>query len=88
MRKLPDKRRILAAGGVMLGLAWGGGDEQELCSSYMCGVLHLMRSLSFSTVRLYAVLFANKCWMTIQWQSCFVVLKADCPNIENVVEVR
>ena len=25
MRKLPDKRRILAAGGVMLGLAWGEG---------------------------------------------------------------
>ena len=58
MRKLPDERCILAAGGVMLDLAWGGGgggDEQELCSSYMCGVLHLMRSLSFSTVRLYAV---------------------------------
>ena len=66
MRNLPDERRILAAGGVMLGLAWGGGgDEQELCSSYMCGVLHLMHSLNFSTARLYAVLHANKCWMTI-----------------------
>ena len=42
MRKLPDERCILAAGGVMLDLAWGGEGMNKSSAVATCVVFYTL----------------------------------------------